>query len=303
MRTFLVRTFMTGFVLAGPCLRVATATESGASVYPVGAETVLPGLAPDPGTSVLANFDLFYQANALADGQGHSAVSGFHFRLGGVAFKFEHNWGVHVFGGTLISYVAQPILYEHLDGGLGSGNKTGFSNTILEPAAVAYRRGALHWWYGMDFFTPGFSYNKTDLVNIGQHNAAMAPAAAFTYLPTHGTEISSKFQYIVNGQNNQTLYHSGNEFIWEYDVMQNIARKIAVGGNGYYYQQTTNDLQNGVIAGSGNRGRDLAVGPEIRAHVGHLALIAKYQRDTLVRNKAIGNAFWLEMAIPIGRGE
>jgi hypothetical protein len=104
----------------------------------------------------------------------------------------------------------------------------------------------------------------------------------------------------VNGTNSQTQYRSGNELIWEYAGMQNVTKKLAVGANGFYYQQTTGDLQNGVNIG--NRGRDVAVGPEIRYHFSHMALIAKYQRDMLVQNKTIGNSFWLQLGIPIGRG-
>jgi len=289
-------------LLLGSLACVAMATEGGASVYPAGVETVMPGMAPAPGASLLCEFTDFYQANGLANAHGKSEVPGFHLRVAAVALKFTHNWGVHVLGGTLISYTALPYLYIHLSGPFGKTDKTGFSNPVFEPVAIAYQRGDLHWWYGVDFFTPGFSYNKNDLLNIGQHNYATSPTGAFTYMPKHKTEISSKFQYIVNTENNQLHYRSGNEFVWEYAGMQNITKKIAVGINGYYYQQTTNDMQNGMIVGDGNRGRDFAIGPEVRAHVGKLGLIAKYTRDTLVQNRPVGNSFWFQLGVPIGHG-
>jgi len=301
--TQFVRLLTLILVLSGPLVRVAAATELGASVYPVGVETVLPGLAPAPGTSMFYEFNNFYQANTIADGDGRSAVPGFHLRVGAVAVKFTHNWGVHVLGGTLVSYAALPYLYEHLDGPFGKGEKSGFSNPDIQPMAVAYGRGAWHWWYGFDVFTPGFAYQKNDLVNIGQHNFAVAPTGALSYLPGHKSELSLKLQYITNGENTQTKYRSGSEFIWEYDAMRNLTRRIAVGVNGFYYQQTTDDRQFGAQVGDGNRGRDLAAGPEIRCHWGRLALIAKYQRDTLVRYRPIGNSFWLQVGVPIGKGE
>jgi len=95
-------------------------------------------------------------------------------------------------------------------------------------------------------------------------------------------------------------YQSGREFIWEYDGMQNITKKLAVGVNGFYYQQTTPDRQYGIAVG--NQGRDMAFGPEIRYHMGHMALIAKYQRDALVENRPVGNSFWLQLGLPIGKG-
>ena len=303
MHTFSIhkgRSVVFGLVTIALLVPGATATESGGSVYPTGVETVMPGMTPKPGASLLAEFDNFYQANAVVDSQGKSEIAGFHLRVAAVAVKFTHNWGVHVLGGTLVSYAALPYLYMHLDGPFGSGSKTGFGNADVQPLALAYQRGTWNWWYGYDVLMPGFSYNKNDLVNIGQHNFAGAPTSAFTYLPGQGNEISSKLQYIVNGTNDQTQYRSGNEFIWEYDGMHNVAKKFAVGINGYYYQQTTDDLKNGLNVG--HRGRDLAVGPEIRCHFGHVGVIAKYQRDTLVENKTVGNSFWVQVGVPIGRG-
>jgi hypothetical protein len=296
-----LRLFIVGFLYLGLLVSVASATEMGASVYPAGVETVLPGITPGAGASFLAEFTNFYQANSLVDSQGHSELPGFHLGVSAFALKFVHNWGIHVLGGTLVSYVAMPFLYESLNLPFGKGSKTGFSNPDIQPVAVAYQHAAWHWWYGVDVFTPGFQYDKNALVNIGQHNFAYAPSGAFTYFPRHSTEISSKFQYIVNGKNGATQYRSGNELVWEHDVMQNISKSVAIGLNGFFYQQTTNDLQNGRMAGDGHRGRDMAFGPEIRCHAGHVGLVAKYQRDMLVQNRPVGNSFWLQVGVPLGR--
>jgi len=295
-----LRLFTIGFTFAGLMVSTAMATESGASVYPAGVETVMPGMAPAPGGTMFLEFDNFYQANALVNSQGHSEIPDFHLRVAAVAVKVVHNWGLHLLGGTLVSYAALPYLYEHVDAFFGAGAKTGFGNPDIQPVAVAYQHGDWHWWYGLDVFTPGFSYNKADLVNIGQHNYALAPSGAFTYLPRRSTEISSKFQLINNGKNDAMQYQSGREFIWEYDGMQNITKKLAVGVNGFYYQQTTPDRQYGIAVG--NQGRDMAFGPEIRYHMGKMALIAKYQRDALVENRPVGNSFWLQLGLPIGKG-
>ncbi len=298
-RCFL-RLFTIGFTCAGLVVSTAMATELGASVYPSGVETVMPGMTAPPGGTLLLEFDDFYQANALVNSQGHSEIPGFHLRVAAFAVKVVHNWGLHILGGSLVSTAALPYLYEHLDGPFGVGAKTGFSNPDFQPVAIAYQEGNWHWWYGLDVFTPGFSYNKADLVNIGQHNYALAPSGAFTYLPSRRTEISSKFQLINNGKDSATEYQSGREFIWEYDGMQNITKKLAVGFNGFYYQQVTDDMQLGLPIG--NRGRDMAIGPEIRYHMGRTELIAKYQRDTLVQNRPLGNQFWLQVGLPIGKG-
>ena len=144
-------------------------------------------------------------------------------------------------------------------------------------------------------------YTKNALFNVGQHNFAYDPEGAFSYMPNHGSlEISSKFQYIVNGIDGQTNYKSGQEFVWEYDGMKKVSKNLAVGVNGFWYQQFTNDIQNGLKVGDGNRGRDFAFGPEIRYRLGAFELIGKYEKDMLVENRPIGNSFWFQLGVPLG---
>jgi hypothetical protein len=135
-----VRIFI-GLACAGLTISTATATELGASVYPAGVETVMPGLVPAPGGTLLLEFGNFYEANALLNGRGQSEIPGFHLRVTAAGVKVVHTWGVHVLGGTLVSYAALPYLYEHLDGPFGFGGKTGFANPDFQPVAVAYQRG------------------------------------------------------------------------------------------------------------------------------------------------------------------
>jgi hypothetical protein len=290
-----------GLALATAAISLASATENGASVYPAGVETVVPGLTPGPGASLFAEFNNFYQANRLVNSKGETFLPGFHLGVSAFAVKFVHNWGIHFLGGTLVSYAAVPYLYESLNLPFGKGSKAGFGNPDIQPVALAFERGAWHWWYGADVWTPGFQYKKNDLVNIGQHNFAYAPSAAFSYFPKHQTEVSSKVQYVVNRRDSATGYTSGNELVWEYAAMQNIGKRVAVGGNGFFYKQTTDDAQNG-LAVPGSRGRDFAFGPEIRCRVGaKLELIGKYQRDMLVENRPVGNSLWIQLGLPLGR--
>lgn len=286
--------------LTAACL---TATEKSGCVYPIGAETVMPGLTPSPGQTVFAEFSTTYQANGFFDGQGHSSIPGFKLSIYAFAPKISHNWGVHLLGGDLVSWAAFPFANAMMRTPAGRYSTTGISNPILGVADIAYHRGNWHWWYGLDVETPAPVFHKGGPINIGQHNFATAPSGAFTFLPHHGkTEISSRLQYIVNYTDPATRYHSGNEFLWEYVAMENITKKLVVGVNGYFYQQTTPDRLLGVIYAGGNQGRDLAVGPELHYQLGPLLLIGKYFRDTLVQNRPDGNAFWIEFALPLSHG-
>lgn len=281
---------------------LASATENGASVYPVGVETGMPGMTPPPGVTMFEEFNTTYQANQLLGGNGQSLVPDFHLSVYAYAPKVVHNWGVHVLGGTLVSAFAVPLLNMRLQLPNGVSDKTGLGNPELGVAYVAYNMGSWHWWYGLDVYTPAWSaYNKNDALNIGQHYFATAPIFAFTYLPDHGMmEISSKVQYMVNYDNHATNYHSGDEFTWEYAGMHNVTKRLAIGVQGYYYQQLTDDRRNGMMVANGNRGRDFAMGPQVRLHLGHLALIVKYQKDMLVQNRTRGNQVWIEFGVPLG---
>lgn len=287
-------------LLALTCSYSLTATENGGSVYPVGAETVAPGLTPAAGQTELYEFTGFYEANQLVNSQGRNALPNFHLGLEAAAIKLSRNWGGHVPGGNLVTAGAIPLESVTLTTPAGTSRKTGLGNTDIGQY-VACHKGAVSWWYGMDFRTPGWAYTKGAPLNIGEHYMAFVPLGALSWLPDSGrTEISSRFSYFVNTADLATNYQSGNEGIWEFDAMRAIKR-VHFGVNGYYYKQVTSDTANHTIVGDGMRGRDLAIGPEVRSHVGPVGLVLKYQKDTLVRNRPAGNMFWFQMGLPIGK--
>lgn len=279
---------------------IALSSDGGGSVYPAGVETVMPGMFPLAGGTVFEEFTNFYSANQLAGPNGTAAMPGFHLRVGALAPRVIHNWGVHLLGGTLVSAAAFPYAYVHLSTPGAQGGRSGFSNPDIGVAYISYVTGNVHWYYGVDAYTPGFSYTKGALVNVGQHNYAVSGIGAFTWLPNQGhDEVSSKLQYFDNFTNPATNYRSGNEFLWEFDGMHNITKAVAVGGNGYYYQQTTNDTVNGAVYLDGNRGRTVQFGPELRVQFKHYLMAIKYEKDFLTENRPAGNSLWLQFGIPL----
>jgi hypothetical protein len=292
-----------------PCLLVsmviaagaatARATENGGSAFPVGVETVMTGMYPAPGETVFAEFTLFYEANEVDNGQGKSAAPEFKLRVFGTAVKMSRTWERKVPGGYLNSYIAIPELYEQLHVAPGKFEKYAFSNVILIPLAIVNHKGFAHWYYEGDFFTPVSAYSPNDVLNVGQHNVAVGPVAGFTLLPMRGkTEVSVRNTYLFNGPDRDTHYHSGNEYFSEFNVAEQVSKKAALGFNGYIYQQTTNDKLNGAVFAGGYRGRDLAIGPQLRVNLPHGAFAFKYLRDTLVENKPRGSAFWFQIGVP-----
>jgi hypothetical protein len=283
----------------------ARATENGASVYPVGAETVLQGMMPHPRATGLYEFSVVYTANETDNSAGQSAAPEFKVRVFANAVKIEHNWGLPVLGGMLASTIGIPVVYQQLHVAPGKYEDLGLGNVLLAPLGVAYNKGNWHWFYQADFFLPGAPYTKTAVLNIGQHNFAAGPTGAVTYLSDKARwEASSKVDYVVNFNDGATSYRGGNELTWEYTAMRAVSKKAAIGVNGYLYQQTTGDQVNGSAVVGGNRGRDLAIGPQLRVSFGeHRAFAVKYYRDTLVENKPRGNAFWFQIGIPLSFGK
>jgi hypothetical protein len=291
--------FITGLLLSGE----AYATENGASVYPLGVDTVLAGMLPPPKETKLFVFNSFYSANEKDNSAGQSVPTEFKVRVFANALRVTHNWGVPVLGGRLESVLAIPVVYEQLHIKPGKHDKIGISNVDLTPFVVGYNTGNWHWFYRCDFILPGASYAKSDALNIGQHNSAIGPVGAFTYLSNKAHwEASSKVTYLVNFHG-AANYRSGNELIWEYAAMRAIARKASLGVNGYLYQQVTDDQKKGLAVSGGNRGRDLSIGPAARVSLGKQSgFTVKYTRDTLVENRSRGGTLWFQIGFPLSFG-
>ncbi len=290
----------------------ASATENGASVWPVGAESIaIAAGVPHSGQTYVYEYTMFYEANQLDDAKGNKMpIPDFKVRAFAVAVKLSHNWGVKFLGGELGSYIAVPYVYEQLHVPEGKFTKDDITNINVIPFTVFNHKGMVHWLYELEFETIGTGYQAGAPLNIGQHNIALTPAFAITLTPHHGEqEISSRFDYVINDADHVTHYHSGNEFFTQFDARQEILhRKASVGLIGYYYQQTTNDSLHGAAVVTTNadgtqsigyKGRVLDLGPQVTLPWSkHGALVFKMDHDMLVQNKTRGNSFWFEFGVP-----
>jgi hypothetical protein len=279
------------------------ATENGVSGYPVGIETLMTGLQPGPHATVGYVYSTYYFANELDNSAGKKALPEFKIRVSSTAFKATHNWGWRFAGGTLASQLAVPLVEEELHTPGGVSSRFGVANLYIVPVNLSYHREHLHWYYELGYSPQAPSYDKSSAVNIGQHNQSVAAAYGMTYLSKGGiNEVSSRMTYVVNGPNRSRGYHSGNEWIWEYNAdRQLVPHGLALGVNGAYYQQVTGDRLNGASYLGGYIGRDLCIGPQARIRIGRSGggLAIKYFRDTLVQNKTRGNALWFQAMMPI----
>ena len=281
----------------------ARAEEGGIVSYPEGAETIMPAVAPPRNVLVVQEFTLLLTASRFNDSKGNSSITGFKETAFANCVKFKYGWNVNALGGHLMSGVG--VVHEHaqLDvgsqGAISSWSATDLANQDLEPLFVVYNKKSLFWQYGLDLWTPGPVYNKSHVVNIGQHYWEFEPNAAITWLPNKGkTELSSRFHYAMATTNPDNNYHSGNYISWEFNATQNVSKRMAFGFQGYLVKQVRDDTIKGVRVGYGFRTQTLGLGPQLRYAVGKGAIAFKYFRDTEARNHIVGNGFWFECGFP-----
>jgi hypothetical protein len=292
---------------------IASATENGGSVWPLGAESFATAAGvPYTGQTMFYQYDLFYVANELDDANGHdSGVPDFRLRVFAGAGKLSHNWGLKLLGGELGSYIAVPYVYEQFRVSPAERySKADLTNIDIAPVTIFNHRGIVHWYYELQFVTLASGYQKGAEMNIGEHNIALIPAVGISLTPHKGAQnLMSRFDYAVNDADHVTHYHSGNEFFWHFDGQQTIPfYKTSVGVAGYFYQQVTNDSQYGAAVvttnadgtkSTGYKGRVLEIGPQATLPCGKYGvLIFKWNHDFLVQNKTRGNAFWFELGLP-----
>jgi hypothetical protein len=282
---------------------------------------------PKPGQTRVYEYTCFYVANEVDDAHGkklNGSLYGppdFKLRVFATAVKLSHNWGVKFLGGDLDSWIAIPNEYHQLrtvPGGQNKKSNDALGNINIVPISILGHKGIAHWYYELQFETGGSGYVSGADVNIGQHNVALTPSAAITLTPRKGQEeFGARFDYVINGFDHDTHYHSGNEFFTQFDARQELPHGMSVGVIGYYYQQVTNDhcdkagasytclgnvVQKYNADGTttlGNKGRVFDLGPQITLPWGkHGGLVFKWDHDMMVQNKTRGNALWFQFGIP-----
>jgi len=282
-----------------PSLMTATAfaTEGGGNTYPVGAENFLAGAAPPPGKYFI-NYTVHYRASTFRDGSGNSAIPGFKLNVTANAFRFLHITDVRILGGNLGWDVVVPVLKVDVSLPGRSQSKEGLGDIVVDPIGIVWHSNNYHSVALLEVFIPTGRYDKADLANLGRNHWSFAPMYAGTYLAGNGFEASFRAQYDINTRNNATDYRSGHEFHVEYNLAQHFGN-LALGLNGYYYKQTTDDRLAGAKVGpDGNRGQAFAWGPGVRYQHKNVSFVGTYQRETHVRNKPEGNKFWVKAYVP-----
>lgn len=274
------------FLLAGGALY---ATEGGGGAYPTGAEGFMAGAVPPPGTYFI-NYFTYYSADKFMNANGDSAVPNFDLEVVANTFRLLHVTNKQVLGGFWGMHVFLPVVSLDVTVPGASDNCFGVGDMIIDPCILSWHSKNWHWVTGLDVYVPTGSYKKERLANLGRNYWTFEPVFAFTYLSDTGWEVSSKFMYDINTENEATDYTSGQEFHFDYLLGKKISA-WSLGVGGYYYVQLTDDKAVGV---DGNLGKVFAYGPQIKYDYKKTSFILAYQREDFAENKPEGNKLWFK---------
>ncbi|MCM8814716.1 MAG: transporter [Candidatus Omnitrophica bacterium] len=274
------------------------ATEGGGGAYPNGAEDFMAGAVPPPGFYYI-NYMVGYFSDTFRDSRGKSSVPGFKLTVIGNVSRLIYVTDKKILGGNWAMHMLVPLVNVDVKTPAGDDSKFGLGDIFIDPCIVSWHSKNLHSAAGVEIIIPTGAYDKKDIANVGRNYWTIEPVFAFTYLSDSGWEISGKFMYDINFENDATDYKSGQEFHCDYTIGKRINSRWTAGIGGYWYIQTTDDKQNGIKVGDGNKGNVFAIGPQIKYDSGKLSFILKYQKEISVENKPEGSKVWLKIVAPL----
>jgi hypothetical protein len=284
-------------VLAALCILFmaqtdVAATENGLGAYQNGAECFMAGAVPPPGTYFL-NYFLFYTADKFKIKDGDDLPT-FDAKVTADVMRLIYVTKYQILGGFWGIHVFLPFVNVDLRVPDGSDSKFGIGDVIVDPFILSWHSKNWHFATGVDIYIPTGAYDKDDIANVGLNHWTFEPIAAFTFVDDSGFELSSKFMYDFNTENNDTDYKSGQEFHFDYLVGYNF-KPWGIGLSGYYYKQITDDRQDGEkVEPDGFKGQVFAIGPSVKYDYKNMTFNLKYQREMAVENKPEGDRFWFK---------
>ncbi len=273
----------------------AQAAENGITQYsPGSAQFFAGGMPPFPGFYFVSQTS-YFSADRTNDSNGDRTPVDIKVKALAETLRFLYISDIDVAGADVWAQLVVPVV--HLDMSLPFGND---KSTALADITVS---GGLAWHpdryntfvAGIDIAAPTGGYDVSDLANVGTNHWSFQPTLAYHYSDPEGLEFAGAARLIINTENQDTDYTSGNELVIDYAVGWNFD-KLRVGAVGYYLQQFTDD--SGPTAPSdGKRGKGFAIGPSLTYSFNPgMQLSASWQHDVVAENRLQGDTVWVNFA-------
>ena len=252
------------------------------------------GALPGPGFYPIV-YAFHYSADELMDGNGDKVPGDFDLDVTGTAFRFIYVSDMTLFGASVGWHAIIPVVDSQVE--IGAANiddaTTGLGDIEVSALVLGWHLNKnFHVIGSLDVWLPVGEYDADDAASIGRNYWTVAPIAVVTYLSDSGFELSAKLQYLINFENSDTDYTTGQEFICDYTVGQHIGNWM-FGLNGMLYLQATDDELSGSDV-SDSKGKALSIGPAIQYNYKNMFFNAKVQFDTNVENRAKGEKYWFK---------
>jgi hypothetical protein len=277
--------------------QLAIATEGGGDNIGKGSEGFFAGMLPDPGWYGVF-YANYYNVHRVNDGRGHAAVPGFSLSSEVMAGRLFYMSDVKLARGRLGFFAIGSVAALQSESAGSAAHRNGVGDITVGPT-LGWDVGSFHPLIALDVVLPTGGYDSGRVLNTGGNYYSVRPIFAFTQLFDNGFEVSAKFTYTFNFRNRATDYRSGQLFHFDYSASYPVTRKLRLGVNGYYLNQTTDDVQYGLpVDGDGYRGRVAAIGPAVHYQVQKVGLDFKVLKEFGARNRAQGASVWAKAVIP-----
>ncbi|MDH4560039.1 transporter [Pseudomonas sp. BN411] len=295
----------TSLLLAGTS-QLAQATEGGLSSWPMGIEIYGMGILPPPGTYGQV-FVGNYLADSLRDNAGDKAAD-IDLRVTTIVPRFIWVTEQQVLGGNLGFHALLPLNDIRLNVKNGPhDHKRGIGDAHFGPVVGFHHNEKFHTAVGVDFVAPTGSYDKDDLINLGNNYYTVQAVYAMTYTDPNGFNADVRLMHDYNFENRDTHYQSGRELHADYTLGWGLGNGWVVGVGGHAYKQISDDKCSAsncasaalVDANDGNRGRSFSIGPAVQYSGNGWFISAKWQDESGVRNRAEGQTYWVKFTMPL----
>jgi len=273
----------------------AHAAENGNTQYAPGASQFFAGSIPPYEGFYFLLQTSYFSSDRTNDSHGHEIPIDFHVDAAVETIRFLYVSDVRIGDAQLWGQFVLPVI--HLDLSTAFASDTAFApGDATATIGLAWHPDqAQTFVLGLDVGIPTGNYDKDDFANTGLNHWSLQPTAAYHNFDPQGVELAVAARVIFNGENTDTNYRSGNEFVLDYAAGWNFD-KIKVGATGYYLKQFSDDTGPGVAA-DGHRGEGFAIGPSLTYSFNPaMQLSASWQHDVLAENRAQGDAIWVNFA-------
>jgi hypothetical protein len=326
------------FILILVAAQTVRATENGQSHADLAYIDTLVGMPLQPGLYI--RDDVNYNYSTRFNDQNGKKVSVSAGALGSHPIKFFSSNVANVGAVTFVPEVTIPIMNATFGTALygfyavsraeaqftilgqtrGSGEtRRGLGDLTIVPVFLQWSFEEANLYVKvspLEFTAPTGLYNPKDEVgnNIGLNYWSYRPALLITYL-NWGDELSINLGSAVNSTNRATDYKSGNECYFTYVAQRHLSRNFALGIEGYYYSQISDDTEKGMTVnttppsnrfqsqdplngGRGNHGEAFALGPVVSYNpASNVFLNAHWVHELFTYNRKQGDSIWVRAAV------